>query len=74
VSAEIIELDIVTSLDIPVERILRKASEAGLESVVVIGWDEDGDLYFASSVASGPEVVWLLEKTKANLLVAGETS
>ena len=73
-SAEIIELDIVTSLDIPVERILRKASEAGLESVVVIGWDEDGDLYFASSVASGPEVVWLLEKTKANLLVAGETS
>jgi hypothetical protein len=74
VSAEIIELDVVTSLDIPVERVLRKAREAGLESVVVIGWDEDGDLYFASSLASGPEVVWLLEKTKANLLVAGETS
>jgi len=70
---EVVELDIVSSLDIPVGRILQRAKDAGLDTAIVIGWDRDGELYFASSVASGPEVLWLIEKTKANLLVAGES-
>lgn len=68
----VVDLDVVTSLDIPVERILRRATEADLDTAIVIGWDKEGELYFATSVSSGPEVLWLLEKTKANLLVAGE--
>lgn len=64
---DVIEANIVTSLPIPVERILAKASDADLEMVVVIGWDKEGEPYFASSVSGGPEVLWLLELTKNRL-------
>lgn len=64
---DVIDAHIVTSLDIPVERILARAAEANLKTVVVIGWDQDGDPYFAASIADGPEVLWLLELTKQRL-------
>ena len=67
-TAQIIELDNITSLDIPVERVLRKADDANLSMVVVIGYDQDGEEYFASSVAGGPEVLWALERAKLRLL------
>lgn len=67
-TAQVIELETVTTLDLPPERILRKASEADLESVIVIGYDRDGNEYFASSVADGANVVWALERTKLRLL------
>lgn len=65
---EVIEADIITKLDIPVERVLRNAATSELETAVVIGWDKHGELYFHSSVSSGPEVLWLLEQTKRRLL------
>jgi hypothetical protein len=68
---EVIEPSFITKLDIPVERILRKAQEAGLTTVVVMGWDADGDTYFASSVADGGEVLWLMEMCKKDLLAIG---
>jgi hypothetical protein len=68
VTAEIVELDVVTFLDIPVERVLRKAGEADLETVIVLGWRVDGSPYFASSIADGPETLWLLELTKLRLM------
>jgi hypothetical protein len=64
----VIELDNVTKLDLPPERILNKALEADLASAVVIGWDQDGDFFFAGSIASGPETLWLLELAKKHLL------
>lgn len=67
-SAEIIELQTVTTLDLPPERILRAAADASLQSVIVIGYDQDGGEYFASSLASGPEVLWALERAKMKLL------
>lgn len=65
---EVVELDVETLLDLPAERILRRALEADLEGVVVIGWCGDGTRYFASSYAAGPEVLWLLETAKRDLL------
>lgn len=67
-TAEIIELETVTSLDLPPERILRKAVEANLETVIVIGYDGDGNEYFAASSADGGGVVWALERAKMKLL------
>ena len=67
-TTQIIELDNITSLDIPVERVLRKADEADLSMVVVIGYDQDGEEYFASSIADGPEILWALERAKVLLL------
>ena len=64
-------LNTVTRLDIPVERVLSSAQEKGLESAVVIGWDADGDFYFASSVSDGAETLWLLEIAKKRLLEIG---
>lgn len=60
-------LQCVTRLDIPVERVLEQAQDR-LETIVIMGWDKDGDLYFASSVADGGEVLWLMELCKKALL------
>jgi len=67
-TAEIIELDNITSLDIPAERVLRKAADANLQAAIVIGYDADGGEYFASSISDGPEVLWALERAKLRLL------
>jgi hypothetical protein len=64
----VVFLGVVTTLDVPSQRVLDGAKEASLEDVVVIGWDEGGEFYFASSKANGAEVLWLLEKAKKKLL------
>lgn len=61
-----------TRLDIPAERVLNGAAEAKLERVVVLGYDADGEEYFASSIADGGSVLWLLERLKLRLLRTGE--
>lgn len=66
--AEIITLDVITKLDIPVERVIDGAKKADLETAVVIGWDKDGEFYFASNKADGADVLWLLEQAKKRLL------
>jgi hypothetical protein len=66
--SNVIEASFMTTLDIPCERILRKATEADLETVIVIGREKDGELYFASSVADGGDVLWLMEIAKKALL------
>lgn len=70
--AEIVDLDVVTRLDVPAERILKKALERGMESVVVVGYDKDGNEYFASSVADGGTVLWLLERCRWKLMKGAE--
>ena len=66
-SCKIIPLGNITRLDLPPDRILDGA-KGQMESVVVIGWDNNGELYFASSIADGGSVLWLLEKCKIALL------
>lgn len=70
--SNVVVLPCLTRLDVPSERVLTCALEKDLEHAVVIGWDKDGDFYFAASYASGPEVLWLLEQAKRRLLEAGE--
>lgn len=65
--ARIIPLRCVTKLDLPVERVLELAKDR-LEGCVILGWDKDGELYFASTYADGGEVLWLLEQCKLRLL------
>jgi len=64
----VVELGGYTKLDIPPDRVLNAAVEK-LQDVIVIGWEKETNLlYFASSTANGPEVLWLLEKAKERLL------
>lgn len=58
----------VTPLDFEPNIILDVAKRAGLASVVIIGYDKDGAEFFSSSVGGGPQILWLLERTKINLL------
>jgi hypothetical protein len=61
----------VTRLDLPVERVLHGALDNGLSDAVVIGWDKNGDFYFAATYADGANVLWLLELAKTKLIKAG---
>ncbi len=60
-------LNCVSRLDIPADRVLESAI-GKLDEVVLIGYNKDGDEYFASSVADGGTVLWLTEKMKKKLL------
>ena len=57
----------VTRLDLPADQILESAL-GKLKSAIVIGYTSDGEEYFASSIADGGEVVWLIERMKLQLL------
>ena len=61
-------LNTVTKLDIPVDRVIDQAKVAGLAGVVVLGYDQEGNEYFASSYADGAAVLWLMERLKLQLL------
>lgn len=64
----VVELEVFTKMNIPPDRVL-SAAVGKLQDAIVIGWEEEtGLLYFASSNANGPEVLWLLEKAKERLL------
>ncbi len=62
----------VTRLDLPADQVLEQAKEWASGGVVVMGWDENGDLAFASSMADGGQVLWVLEQTKLALLTMGD--
>lgn len=66
-SAEIIRLNCLTTLDIPANAVLEHAINK-LDHVILAGWDTNGELYCASSLADGGEVLWLLEKMKQRVL------
>lgn len=66
--AEIIPLNCVTKLDIPTEGVIRGILEKNLKDVIVIGYDQEGDEYFASSISDGGDVLWLLERCKQVLM------
>ena len=59
----------VTSLDFPADRILEDA-KGKMDSLVIMGWDKNEVLYFASSIADGGKVLWLMERCKKLLLQA----
>ena len=68
---DVVNLDMVTRLDLPPDRIL-EAAKGQLETVAIFGWDHDGNLYAASNKADGGDLLWLMEKAKALLLSMGE--
>ena len=55
----------------PVAKVLAMAAGSKLQTAIVIGWDDNGDLYFDSSEPDGAEVNWLLDQAKKDLLAGG---
>ena len=60
----------VTRLDIDPDQVLQEAI-GKLKGVVLAGFDENGEHYFASSYADGGDALWLLEMCKKRLLEIG---
>ena len=60
-------LQTITSIDLPPDRILEQAISK-LDAVVIMGYTTDGERYFASSIADGGTVLWLIEQCKLALL------
>jgi len=69
--SNVVNLGGATRLDIPAERVLNAALEADLSEVVILGRDQEGNEYFASSIADGADVVWLADRLKFKL-ISGE--
>jgi hypothetical protein len=57
----------VTCPDIPVDKVLQ-AAIGELKEVVIFGTHKDGREFFASSVADGPNVNWMLDRAKKALI------
>lgn len=67
----VVDLPIVTTLPLDVGRILDRAKAANMSEVVVLGYDADGEFYFAASESDGGTILWLLEVAKRKLMEAG---
>ncbi len=67
-SAEVLPFTGVTTLDIDPAQVLEAAKAAGLKEVVICGVDDDGNEYFASSVADAGNAGWHLDRAKWNLM------
>jgi len=64
----VIEFPGETRLDIDPEKVLKSAQESDFESVVVVGWQENGDMYLAGSSANVLETIATLDIAKAALI------
>jgi len=64
---KVIPIGGVTRLDLPADRILEN-NIGEFESLVIMGWDKEGNEVFASSIQDGGEIIWLLESLKKILL------
>ena len=69
---KVIPINGITRLDLPPNQILDAARDK-LECVVVLGYDNDDQEYFATSLADGGEVLWLLERCKVALFAAADS-
>ncbi len=63
----IIQFRGVTKLDIQPNNVLKGAVDK-LDHVFIVGYDLEGEFYFASSMADGGDVLWLMEKAKNFLM------
>lgn len=64
--AEIHVFDGITGHDLEPDRIIDNLPE--MESVIVLGYTKDEEEYFASSIADGGDVLWLLKRLEKQLL------
>ena len=65
--AKVIQFRGITRLNLDPDTVLEN-NKGKLEGLVILGYDKDGEEYFASTYADGGEVLWLLERCKKMLL------
>ena len=66
----VVYLDRSTTLPIPPSRVLLGALEKNLDSVLIIGQDQEGNSYYASSAPSMKDWVWEMRQLE-HLIFSG---
>lgn len=66
--ADLLTFNGISRLDLPAERVLQSAIDAKIKTALVLGYDADGEFYFASTKADGGDIIWLMEIAKKKLL------
>ena len=69
---DVTRLPVITTLDLNADDVLRE-TVGKLKSVVIMGYTEEGVEFFASSIADGPEVNWLIDRMKTKLLAVPDS-
>lgn len=64
----VVALPVITTLDIEPKRMLNAAMKSDLDSLVMIGFTQDGEFYFASNRGDAGTVMFLMETAKYKLL------
>ena len=57
-----------STLDLPCDRVLQEALDAGMTEVVICGFDADGVEYFASSCADAGDAGYHLDRAKWRIM------
>ncbi len=65
--SNVIQFRGITKLDLDPDVVLEN-NKGKLEGLVIIGYDKEGEEYFASTYADGATVLWLIERCKKMLL------
>jgi len=65
--SNIIEFGGMTTLDLPPDKVLTSAV-GELNGCLVIGYDQKGGFYFASSYGDDRQILWMIEQAKKQLL------
>lgn len=66
--SNVVTLPVITRLDLDPGRVLQAAIEDNLTEVVIVGFDQDGKEYFASSKSDAADVIFHLERAKHRLM------
>lgn len=64
----VVGFDNITTVTMTPEKILNAAKEHVPEELFVIGWDREGDLYFAGTHSDVASCLLLLETAKRDLM------
>lgn len=67
-SDDVTILQTVTSLQLPVSRVITGALEAKVEDLVLIGIDENGEFYMATNTPSVADALLYLRKAEHKIL------
>lgn len=65
---EVIDGHFITTHKLSPDRMMERASEYGLEDVIIVGRDKSGDMFFATSYSDSGDIIYWLEKAKHELL------
>ena len=63
----VVFLDMITTLDIPVKRVTERAGKE-CNKVLVLGWDKEDKFYFSSSFSDAQAILWLISVFQYKLM------